>query len=108
MAADPTANLQLFSPPGSGRSSPAPRASRNAVEDALYKKDKGFRRYALGVERTLALWDTAQQEWADYISFLGRLLKVNHSLLPWLWQRAYTTPCSGPAVASFRDACHST
>ncbi|KAF2630148.1 hypothetical protein BU25DRAFT_335744 [Macroventuria anomochaeta] len=76
MAADPTANLQLFSPPGSGRSSPAPRASRNAAEDALYKKDKSFRRYALGVERTLALWDTAQQEWADYISFLGRLLKA--------------------------------
>jgi hypothetical protein len=43
---------------------------------ALYKKDKGFRRYAAGVERALALWDTAQQEWADYISFLGRLLKV--------------------------------
>ncbi|KAF9701876.1 hypothetical protein EKO04_000814 [Ascochyta lentis] len=76
MAADPTANLQLFSPPGSGRSSPAPRATRNATEDALYKKDKSFRRYALGVERTLALWDTAQQEWADYISFLGRLLKA--------------------------------
>ncbi|KAF3047714.1 hypothetical protein E8E12_011488 [Didymella heteroderae] len=76
MAADPTANLQLFSPPGSGRSSPAPRATRNAAEDALYKKDKSFRRYALGVERTLALWDTAQQEWADYISFLGRLLKA--------------------------------
>ncbi|KAF1929119.1 uncharacterized protein M421DRAFT_146930 [Didymella exigua CBS 183.55] len=76
MAADSTANLQLFSPPGSGRSSPAPRATRNAAEDALYKKDKPFRRYALGVERTLALWDTAQQEWADYISFLGRLLKA--------------------------------
>jgi hypothetical protein len=33
MSADPTANLQLFSPPTSGRSSPAPRASRNAAED---------------------------------------------------------------------------
>ncbi|KAH6637763.1 Dopey, N-terminal-domain-containing protein [Boeremia exigua] len=76
MAADSAANLQLFSPPGSGRSSPAPRATRNAAEDALYKKDKSFRRYALGVDRTLALWDTAQQEWADYISFLGRLLKA--------------------------------
>jgi hypothetical protein len=95
MSADPTANLQLFSPPGSGRSSPVPRASRNAAEDrehpcktmskrthakrrllALYKKDKNFRRYAAGVERALALWDTAQQEWADYIPFLGRLLKV--------------------------------
>ncbi|KAH3997835.1 hypothetical protein HBH98_133150 [Parastagonospora nodorum] len=76
MSADPTANLQLFSPPASGRSSPAPRASRNAAEEPLYKKDKNFRRYAAGVERALALWDTAQQEWADYISFLGRLLKA--------------------------------
>ncbi|KAH7401420.1 cellular morphogenesis regulator dopa [Pyrenochaeta sp. MPI-SDFR-AT-0127] len=79
MSADPSANLQLFSPPGSGRSSPVPRASRNAADGLLYKKDKGFRRYAVGVERTLALWDTAQQEWADYISFLGRLLKALQS-----------------------------
>jgi hypothetical protein len=46
---------------------------------ALQKKDKSFRRYAAGVERALAVWDTAQQEWADYISFLGRLLKVTMS-----------------------------
>ncbi|KAH7095548.1 Dopey, N-terminal-domain-containing protein [Paraphoma chrysanthemicola] len=76
MSADPSANLQVFSPPGSGRSSPIPRATRNAAENSLHKKDKGFRRYAAGVERALALWDTAQQEWADYISFLGRLLKA--------------------------------
>ncbi|KAF1946412.1 cellular morphogenesis regulator dopa [Clathrospora elynae] len=76
MSADLTANLQLFSPPGSGRSSPAPRTTRNAPEEPPYKKDKGFRRYAASVERALALWDTAQQEWADYISFLGRLLKA--------------------------------
>ena len=101
MSADPTANLQVFSPPGSGRSSPVPQSTRHATEErtqqdidftistwtnptftALYKKDKGFRRYAAGVERALALWDTAQQEWADYISFLGRLLKVNNSILP--------------------------
>lgn len=99
MSADPTANLQVFSPPGSGRSSPVPRSARNAVQErmlsqyacstrtltartALYRKDKNFRRYAAGVERALALWDTAQQEWADYISFLGRLLKVNPAMLP--------------------------
>jgi len=40
------------------------------------KKDKSYRRYAAGVERALSLFDTALQEWADYISFLGRLLKV--------------------------------
>ena len=53
----------------------------NWGDAALYKKDKNFRRYAAGVERALALWDTAQQEWADYISFLGRLLKVNTAML---------------------------
>ncbi|ORX98613.1 Dopey, N-terminal-domain-containing protein [Clohesyomyces aquaticus] len=76
MSLDPSANLQIFSPTGSGRSSPSPRATRNTNEDALYKKDKSFRRYAAGIERALALWDAAQQEWADYISFLGRLLKA--------------------------------
>ncbi|KAJ4348378.1 uncharacterized protein N0V89_009752 [Didymosphaeria variabile] len=79
MAHDSSANLQIFSPTGSGRSSPSPRVTRNHAEDALQKKDKGFRRYAAGVERALALWDTAQQEWADYISFLGRLLKALQS-----------------------------
>jgi hypothetical protein len=39
-------------------------------------KDKSYRRYASGVERALSSFDTAQQEWADYISFLGRLLKA--------------------------------
>ncbi|KAJ2906076.1 hypothetical protein MKZ38_003113 [Zalerion maritima] len=39
-------------------------------------KDKHFRKYASGVERALALFDTALQEWADYISFLNRLLKA--------------------------------
>ncbi|KAF2196132.1 cellular morphogenesis regulator dopa [Delitschia confertaspora ATCC 74209] len=76
MSLEPPSNLQVFSPTGSGPSSPSPRATRGATEDALFKKDKGFRRYASGVERALALWDTAQQEWADYISFLGRLLKA--------------------------------
>lgn len=39
-------------------------------------KDKSFRKYASGVDRALALFDTTLQEWADYISFLNRLLKV--------------------------------
>ncbi|KAL5451792.1 hypothetical protein PMIN07_008509 [Paraphaeosphaeria minitans] len=85
MAHDSSVNLQIFSPTGSGRSSPSPRVTRNHAEDALQKKDKGFRRYAAGVERALALWDAAQQEWADYISFLGRLLKVNMSI--WLMEK---------------------
>lgn len=73
----------------------------------LYQKDKGFRRYAVGVERALALWDAAQQEWADYISFLGRLLKVNLSPLSILRDRlAYTATCPGPAIASSRYTSH--
>jgi hypothetical protein len=67
--------------------------SRLTPFTALYKKDKGFRRYAAGVERALALWDTAQQEWADYISFLGRLLKVNTAISPqYKSMRLYRVP----------------
>ena len=49
--------------------SPAP------LEDGS-KKDKYFRRYASNVERALSLFDSALQEWADYIAFLSRLLKA--------------------------------
>ena len=42
----------------------------------LSKKDKNFRRYASAVERVLAQFETAVENWADYISFLTRLLKV--------------------------------
>lgn len=42
----------------------------------IYKPDKQLRRYAVGIERALASWEANPQEWADYIAFLGRLLKV--------------------------------
>jgi hypothetical protein len=45
------------------------------VEDVPLK-DKHHRKYASGVDRALSLFDTALEEWADYISFLNRLLKV--------------------------------
>lgn len=45
------------------------------AEDHLLK-DKAFRRYAAGVDKALSLFETALEEWADYISFLNRLLKV--------------------------------
>ncbi len=45
-------------------------------------KDKYYRKYASGIERALSLFDTALQEWADYISFLNRLLKVGFISLP--------------------------
>ena len=48
-----------------------------AEED--YSRDKGFRRYASAIDRALSIFDTQLQEWADYISFLGRLLKALQS-----------------------------
>lgn len=45
------------------------------AEDAP-PKDKHYRKYANGIDRALSLFETALQEWADYISFLNRLLKV--------------------------------
>lgn len=39
-------------------------------------KDKTFRKYAAVVDKALSLFETALEEWADYISFLNRLLKV--------------------------------
>ena len=35
MSLDPSANLQIFSPTGSGRSSPSPRATRNNTEEGM-------------------------------------------------------------------------
>lgn len=51
-------------------------ARSNILKAGTNRKDKGYRRYASNVERALSLFDTALQEWADYIAFLGRLLKV--------------------------------
>ena len=82
--------------PISGRSTPVYRMPRQNLEDGMYvasaintvrssltptfegidTKDKGYRRYVASVERALASFETTQQEWADYISFLGRLLKA--------------------------------
>ncbi|OQE47150.1 hypothetical protein PENCOP_c001G06641 [Penicillium coprophilum] len=50
--------------------------SRLQGKEGSLKKDKHYRRYASSVERALSLFDNALQEWADYISFLGRLLKA--------------------------------
>lgn len=54
-------------------------------------KDKAYRRYAAGVDKALLLFETALEEWADYISFLNRLLKVrykrNTTLIPYFTSR---------------------
>lgn len=49
------------------------------------KHDKNYRRYAASIERALASFDSTRQEWADYISFLGRLLKVSILIIQWSW-----------------------
>lgn len=54
----------------------------NADPITVQKYDKNVRKYASNVERALALFEPAQQEWADYISFLGRLLKTLQSQPP--------------------------
>ncbi|KAI0539668.1 putative regulator of reproduction dopa [Xylaria digitata] len=66
-----------MSPDSSGRNTPTSRQWRNQLSaDDVVPKDKHYRKYASGVERALALFDTALEEWADYISFLSRLLKA--------------------------------
>ena len=42
----------------------------------LIKNDKSLRRHATTVERALGTWETAPEEWADYIAFLSRLLRA--------------------------------
>lgn len=66
-----------MSPESSGRNTPVARQWRNqlSAEDPP-TKDKAYRKYAAGIERALSLFETALQEWADYISFLSRLLKA--------------------------------
>ncbi|KAI6093608.1 putative regulator of reproduction dopa [Hypoxylon rubiginosum] len=76
MALEPGPRRSI-SPESSGRNTPTPRQWRNQLgaEDVPIK-DKHYRKYASGVERALSLFDTALEEWADYISFLTRLLKA--------------------------------
>ncbi|KAI8635354.1 putative regulator of reproduction dopa [Xylariaceae sp. FL1651] len=76
MALEPGPRRSM-SPESSGRNTPTPRQWRNQLgADEVAPKDKHYRKYASGVERALSLFDTALEEWADYISFLSRLLKA--------------------------------
>ncbi|RMY14439.1 hypothetical protein D0867_07141 [Hortaea werneckii] len=106
MSLDAAGAVRSASPASSGRSSPVPR-SRRAVEDGLYKADKSLRRYAALIERALSTWETSPQEWADYIAFLGRLLKAIQSQpkeTPFLPHTATVTSklaqCLNPALPS--------
>ncbi|KAJ5634423.1 hypothetical protein N7528_002265 [Penicillium herquei] len=73
MSLDPSAFPRSNSPASSESS--LTRTRLQGKEGSL-KKDKNYRRYASSVERALSLFDNALQEWADYISFLSRLLKA--------------------------------
>ncbi|KAI1172461.1 putative regulator of reproduction dopa [Nemania sp. FL0916] len=76
MALEPGPRRSM-SPDSSGRDTPISRQWRNQLSaDITVPKDKQYRKYASGVERALSLFDTALEEWADYISFLSRLLKA--------------------------------
>ncbi|KAK4556390.1 hypothetical protein LTR86_006534 [Recurvomyces mirabilis] len=78
MSLESVTGRRSVSPTSSGRSSPVPRKEqRRAVEDELFRADKGLRRYGALVERAVASWETSPNEWADYIAFLNRLLKVS-------------------------------
>ncbi|GKZ19519.1 endosome to Golgi transport protein [Aspergillus brasiliensis] len=76
MSLDPSSFPRSNSPASSDSS--LTRSRLRGKEEPL-KKDKNYRRYASTVERALSLFDTALQEWADYISFLSRLLKALQS-----------------------------
>ncbi|KAI9701961.1 MAG: hypothetical protein M1836_001305 [Candelina mexicana] len=76
MVLDHNGRQRSTSPVSSGRASPVPRQPTARAEDNLHRKDKSYRRYTSNVERALSLFDNTLQEWADYISFLGRLLKA--------------------------------
>ncbi|KAK3341517.1 Dopey, N-terminal-domain-containing protein [Lasiosphaeria hispida] len=99
MALEP--GRRSFSPDSSGRESPVPRQWRNQLgsEDTA-PKDKSYRKYASGVDRALSLFDTALQEWADYISFLNRLLKALQAR-----QSTITTIPAKAAVAKRLSQC---
>ncbi|ORY65960.1 putative regulator of reproduction dopa [Pseudomassariella vexata] len=100
MALEPGPARSL-SPESSGRNTPTPRQWRNQLSsEEPPLKDKAYRKYASGVERALSLFDTALLEWADYISFLSRLLKALQAR-----QASITTVPSKTLVAKRLSQC---
>ncbi|KAG0638060.1 Dopey, N-terminal-domain-containing protein [Tuber brumale] len=88
MSLDPGSRIP--SPLSSGRSSPQPR-SRFRNDDEVTRKDPKYKRYSTTIDRALSLFESySLQEWADYISFLGRLLKAlqSHPSLPLIPSKA--------------------
>ena len=79
MALNPVRISRAISPTSSEGSIRKGHVTRLGDQEEKFKKDKSYRRYAGSVERALGLFDTTLQEWADYISFLSRLLKALQS-----------------------------
>ncbi|TEA16559.1 Protein dopey [Colletotrichum sidae] len=101
MALEPGSGRRSVSPESSGRDSPLPRQWRNQLgAEEVPSKDKHYRKYASGVDRALSLFETALQEWADYISFLNRLLKALQARHP-----STTTIPSKSTVAKRLSQC---
>ncbi|RDA92653.1 hypothetical protein CP533_1456 [Ophiocordyceps camponoti-saundersi (nom. inval.)] len=76
MALEPASGVYSASPESSGRDSPVPRGWRNQLgQDDPPIRDKAYRKYVVSVEKVLSQFETTLEEWADYISFLNRLLK---------------------------------
>ncbi|RCI15549.1 hypothetical protein L249_3612 [Ophiocordyceps polyrhachis-furcata BCC 54312] len=76
MALEPASGVYSASPESSGRDSPVPRGWRNQLgQDEPPVRDKAYRKYVANVEKVLSQFETTLEEWADYISFLNRLLK---------------------------------
>ncbi|TPX15392.1 uncharacterized protein E0L32_004372 [Thyridium curvatum] len=80
MSLEPGVPRRSISPESSGRDSPVPRQWRNQLgSEEKPTKDKAYRKFAASIDRALTLFETALDEWADYISFLNRLLKALQS-----------------------------
>lgn len=81
MALEPSSGHASGSPTSSGRASPAPRWNQLGGDDPPIR-DKAYRKFQSTIEKVLATFDGNLQEWADYISFLSRLLKALQSHPP--------------------------
>ena len=95
MAQEATSSQRSASPVNSRRGSPGSHRRTKNKDDygslplmitmdrslklslGIVKQDKHVRNYASRVKGVLSLFDTALEGWADYISFLSRLLKVD-------------------------------
>jgi hypothetical protein len=72
------------SPNASGRTTPEQRRrTGKAAATSLLASDARYKKLALAVDKSLASFESVN-EWADFISFLSRLLKVRLlELAPW-------------------------